>query len=228
MAASTTKRIASIAAWTIVIAMSAYFISNNVLHYFNYTRSSYTDYFWARRNWLLMHIAGGLTATVVGPFQFIQKIRRRNVKIHRLLGRIYLVSILIGAPAGLYMAIYSGGNVAYQTGLGMLAIVWFSTVAMAYTSIRKGSIIQHRQWMTRSYVVTFAFTSFRLTEKVLEYFNIANDEIRSTLLAWACWSIPLFITEIFLQASKINRINKFNTSKSRIGLRVENDVSLLE
>lgn len=229
MQSSITKRTFTSIGWALIIAASGYFIWINVLHYFNYTRASFTDYFWPNRNWLLMHIAGGLVATVVGPFQFIQKIRRRNVKVHRTMGKIYLISIAIGAPAGFYMAVKSQVNFAYAIGLATMATIWFTSITMAYISIRKGNIIQHREWMTRSYVVTFAFTTFRLADKILADLHVGPDDVRATFLSWACWSIPLFVTELFLQASKVKKIKKFSISKQQTSTKIENpDVTMLE
>ena len=205
MPLSTTKRYVSIAGWMIIALIAAYVVSITVTHYFTFSKESYTEYFWPRRNWLRIHILGGLIALLVGQFQFIKKLRVRNIKLHRLFGRIYLTSILISAPIGLYLALTSNIHFVYATGLSLLAIVWFSTATMGYISIRKGNIAQHREWMMRSYVVTFAFIFFRLGAKLLETLDVGSFEMRFALLSWACWSIPLFISEMLLQARKLSR-----------------------
>ena len=146
-----------------------------------------------------------MTALLVGQFQFFKKLRVRNIKLHRFLGRIYLGSILISAPIGLYLALTSNLHFVYATGLSLLAIIWFSTATMGYISIRKGNIAQHREWMIRSYVVTFAFIFFRIGAKLLETLDVGSFEMRYVLLSWACWSIPLFISEMVLQAGKLSR-----------------------
>jgi len=206
MPSHTTTRFFPTAVWIIIAVISAYTIGITVSHYFEYTKESYTEYFWPRRNWLIIHILGGLTAILVGPFQFIKKIRTRNIKIHRLLGRIYLACIMVSAPVGFYLAATSKINFVYATGLSMLAITWFSMAAMAYISIHKRNITQHREWMTRSYVVTTAFTFFRIGLQISEALDVGTFEMRLALLSWACWSVPLFVSEILLQARKINTV----------------------
>ena len=71
---------------------------------------------------------------------------------------------------------------------------------MAFASIRRRNFTQHREWMIRSYVVTFAFVTFRVSQDLLAASGVATgDESRATL-AWACWAVPLLITEMTLQS----------------------------
>lgn len=45
---------------------------------------------------LYIHMVFGILALVIGPFTLSSKLREKNVKRHRLLGNIYIVSILFG------------------------------------------------------------------------------------------------------------------------------------
>ena len=74
---------------------------------------------------------------------------------------------------------------------------------MAFVAIRRKNLVQHKQWMVRSYVVTFAFVSFRLASDLLEAGHILPDHERSAVLAWGCWALPLLVTEMALQSSAI-------------------------
>lgn len=59
----------------------------------------------------------------------------------------------------------------------------------------------------KSYVVTFAFMSFRLIEKILLVgFDLKGLEV-ANILEWSCWSIPLQVTEMILQGQKIVKGN---------------------
>jgi len=52
-------------------------------------------------------------------------------------------------------------------------------------------------------VVTFAFVFFRIGAAVLPAFNPAEQLAEVTALAWACWALPLLVTELVLQGRKI-------------------------
>src|SRR4051794_6030634 len=54
---------------------------------------------------LMVHIVAAMLAILIGPFQFLPKLRKgRLLKVHRWLGRAYLLSVLFGGIGGLYMA----------------------------------------------------------------------------------------------------------------------------
>jgi hypothetical protein len=196
-------RILTIAASTAVLAITAYFVLRNVPRYFVWSEASYGAYYWPRAAFLFPHVLGGLVALAVGPFQFWARIRNGYPKVHRVGGRIYLLSVLIGAVGGMVMAVTSSRGLAYGTGLFGLAVAWLLTSGMAFVSIRKRNFIQHKHWMVRSYVVTFAFVTFRLVADLMIYFKIGQGTDRLGLISWACWAVPLLITELVIQGKQV-------------------------
>ena len=174
MNALTLKRFLLGSLLTAAFILSLYFVWDKALKYFVFTEESYTPYFWPRANWVLVHVVFGMVALLIGPFQFVPGIRNRYLTVHRWMGRTYLLSTLIAGIAGLYMASTSQINFTYKYGLISLALVWITTGAMAYMSIRNLNITQHREWMIRSYVVTFGFTAFRLMDELL--INVIPDQ----------------------------------------------------
>ncbi|MEO6850865.1 MAG: DUF2306 domain-containing protein [Mucilaginibacter sp.] len=220
-----TKTLVNYAGWAIVLSASLYFIFDNALHYFTFNQTHYsTDYWPVHAPWLLVHIICGMTALLLGPFQFIPAIRKSYPKTHRTMGKIYLIAILIGACASFDLSvrklIIRDNALVFGVGLAMLAIVWLFTSGMAYWAARSRNFVQHREWMVRSFVVTCAFTTFRLIEKILtERFKI-DGRAAADLMAWASWSVPLVFTEIFLQGSKINKGNTALANKKKQSLPV--------
>ena len=198
----TLKTAASWIGWAIVISAGIYYMVNNIPHYFVSAETLENFTFWARNSGLLLHILSGIIALSLGPFQFIKRIRSQYLNIHRITGRVYVISVLVGSLAAFYLATTSGGSFAYRVGLGGLAFVWISSTAMAYVFIRQGNITQHREWMIRSYVVTCGFTTFRLVYDLMVTYNISTFPERATVVSWACWAFPLFITEMILQSRK--------------------------
>ena len=58
----------------------------------------------------------------------------------------------------------------------------FITTGMALYSIRTQRVEQHREWMLRSYVVTFAFVTYRLGENLVTYtyrYGVRGDALRA-------------------------------------------------
>src|SRR5580692_10698819 len=54
----------------------------------------------ADRHLLIPHTLCGVIALLAGPMQFSSRLRQRHLKFHRLLGRIYVISVFIGASTG--------------------------------------------------------------------------------------------------------------------------------
>jgi uncharacterized membrane protein len=188
--------------WMIVITAGMYYIANNALHYFTSAPQDESLTFWTKYNGLLVHIVCGMIAISVGPFQFIERIRNRYLHLHRIGGRVYVICVLAGSLAAFYLAAVSNGSFTYCVGLSGLAFVWLTSTMMAYISIRNGKITQHREWMVRSYVITCGFTTFRFFAQLLGLLHISTFPERFAVMSWACWAIPLFITEVILQSRK--------------------------
>ncbi len=91
----------------------------------------------------------------------------------------------------------------YAAGLFALSIAWLLTSSLAFFAIKRLDFVQHKEWMIRSYLVTFSFVTFRLGTDVLSYFGIGEQMVNYTLMAWAAWALPLLVTEAVIQGRKI-------------------------
>src|ERR1700740_2296905 len=58
----------------------------------------------ADRHLLIPHTLGGVIALLAGTMQFSSSLRQRHLKFHRVLGRIYVVSVFVGALTGIALA----------------------------------------------------------------------------------------------------------------------------
>ena len=203
-------RMLKISALAIVLCIAAAFVVRYVFrYYFNYNEAAFTDRlrgaanYWRMRGWLLVHISSGMTALLLGPWQFSRRLRQRYLRIHCLSGRIYLIAIVCGCVAACRLAVDSTFGRAWAFGLLCLAGAWFTTSAMAYYAIRKRQIQIHREWMVRSYVVTFAFVTFRFFNDFRPMSTWLPDADRANVIIWACWGIPLLVTEVILQLTRM-------------------------
>lgn len=197
--------VSRIAGWGLVVGSAMYFAGRYALRYFHYDAASYGPFWWPRARWLLPHVIAGLVALFLGPIQFWSAFRRRYARLHRWGGRAYLVGVAAGTimAAGLVWRMPPG--LAHSAGLGSLAIAWGATSGMALVAIRRGAVAQHREWMIRSYVVTFGFVTYRALVDVLKAGAIGSGADRAALASWSCWAIPLLITECLLQGRKVLR-----------------------
>jgi hypothetical protein len=144
---------------------------------------------------LLMHIVGAMLAVIIGPFQFLPRLRgRRFINVHRWLGRTYLIAVLVGGLGGLFMAPFSYGGLITHLGFAALGMLWLFSGWKAYRHIRHREIEPHRQWMMRNYALTFAGVTLRLWLPLLT--TIGFDFLPTYLVvAWLCWVPNLLVVE---------------------------------
>lgn len=144
---------------------------------------------------IVLHVAGAMLAIIIGPFQFLEGMRKgRLLKIHRWLGRTYLISVLIGGLAGLYMAGLSYGGMTTHMGFASLAILWLFSGFMAYRHIRNKNLELHREWMTRNYALTFAGVMLRLWIPIFSAFGM-EFLTAYLIVAWLCWIPNLYVAQ---------------------------------
>jgi hypothetical protein len=156
-----------------------------------------------RRDWLIVHVAAGAAALLLGPAQFWLATKNNFGIWHRALGVGYVIAIVMSATAAVYLAVHTTFGWVFGMGMVSLAAVWIGTTALAVLAICRFAIQQHKEWMIRSYVVTFSFVFFRVVVEVLETMEVGTLTDRLVAASWLCWSIPLFILEGVLQGRKM-------------------------
>ena len=180
-------------------SIATYFVLRYATRFIDYSPSAYRPY-WDVRWSIMFHVLGGLMALALGPLQFSTPLRQRRPTVHRLIGRFYLGGILVGSLAALHLILVHS-KPAFGIPLLGLNMVWATSAAMALVAIRFRNIQQHREWMIRSYVATYAFVVFRFLVDVPALRALGPQ--RFITIAWLCWTVPLFCTEIMLQWRRV-------------------------
>ncbi|MDR6464065.1 DUF2306 domain-containing protein [Chryseobacterium sediminis] len=138
------------------------------------------------------HIIFGGLALFIGWRQFGSSFRNKYIKIHRKLGSIYVIAVVISSVSAVYMGFYANGGVISAIGFISLGCTWLITTLIAVGQIRKGKVAMHQQFMIYSYACTFAAVTLRLWYPLLT--NITGDPENSYIaVAWLCWVPNLLI-----------------------------------
>ncbi|MFC4048647.1 DUF2306 domain-containing protein [Actinomadura syzygii] len=150
-----------------------------------------------------IHAVPAGLALVLGPFQFVSRLRVRRPRLHRVAGRIYMICILIAAAAAVFAAAATLGGLAVQVAFYLLVAAWLYTAAKAYRHIRRGEVQLHRIWMIRNYALTFAAVTLRsylligvVLKKTL-FPSIDFDELY-TACVWASILGNVLVTEYLI------------------------------
>jgi hypothetical protein len=197
-----TRKLLMTMAWIIILSGSGYFFFGVVSRYSHFDALHY-QFFWPARWWLACHLGFGALALLLGPIQFISGIRQRSARVHRWIGRVYLIGVLGGGVSAIYMSFFVDASPAAGLSLFFLAVAWLMTSSMAYITAVRRRLIEHREWMIRSYTVTLAFVTYRLLVPVPLFVHLGPESSAITR-GWLCWSIPLLVTDMILGWTRMN------------------------
>jgi uncharacterized membrane protein len=141
--------------------------------------------------WMLLpHAVAGAVALLLAPFQFSARLRRRSLRLHRILGRLYVAGVAISAPLAVPVAIILG-----PPSLVMAATIqsggWLLTTAVALYCVRKGDIRQHQEWMIRSYPFAMVFVVARAVLAVPAV--QAMGEVGFVSVVWSLIAVACFV-----------------------------------
>lgn len=151
------------------------------------------------------HIVPAGIALLIGWIQFNKKWRAKNIHLHRTIGKVYVVSVIISSICSLYISLFATGGIASALGFTALSLVWLLSTTLAYKAIRKGNIIQHEKLMIYSYAACFAAVTLRIWLPILTpFFGNFVDAYR--VVAWLCW-IPNLLVAYFIIQNKNKQLS---------------------
>jgi uncharacterized membrane protein len=108
------------------------------------------------------HIILGGIALLIGWIQFSKKFRSNNLPLHKKIGKVYIICVLLSAIAGMYIAFNATGGWITSLAFITLDIIWFYTTITAFTQIKSGNIKAHENLMIYSYAATFGAVTLRI------------------------------------------------------------------
>jgi Predicted membrane protein (DUF2306) len=147
---------------------------------------------------VMVHALGGLCMLFLGGAALYIGWTKRAFKRHRWFGYGYLLLGGTGAAAALIVSIQSPhAPYSLYVATGTLAAVWLAVAAMAYRAARNRRFDSHKEWMIRSYVLTWTFVGCRLATLVDFYPWLGRES--TTAAIWVNWIVPLVICEIALR-----------------------------
>jgi uncharacterized membrane protein len=187
----------------VVLAAARFWLHDALPYLVDYTEGAYRRY-WPNRQSLLVHIAAGTIALFAGPFQLWSGLRARYRRLHRWTGYAYVSAIAISASSSFFLAFHTTPD--FGLALFILAIVWWVCIAMALVAVRNRRIDAHREWMIRSYIVTFSFVSYRFLVGLSMFKGLGAG--RHATVLWISWVVPMLLFELFLQWDRVRPLKR--------------------
>lgn len=155
------------------------------------------------RTTFYIHVFSAVLTLLAGFTQFSSYILKEHKKLHRFMGRLYVFNILfINFPAGMLMAFYANGHLLSRIAFVTLDCLWFWFTLKAFLEIRKGNIKAHKQFMIRSYALTFSAITFRTWKIVLSGMFVLDPVTLYMIQAWIGFVPNLLFAEWLIRKQK--------------------------
>ncbi|WP_440135415.1 DUF2306 domain-containing protein [Chitinophaga sancti] len=163
-----------------------------------------------------IHVFSSILALAAGFTQFSAHFLHHYRRAHKLIGKIYVVDILIiNFPVGLIMGAYANGLWPSKLAFILLDCLWFYFTYKALVKVKKGDIAAHKRYMIRSYALTFSAITLR-TWKVILLQTFHPDPLTLYMIdAWMGFVPNLLFAEwwIYRSSRKFIKTRYTNTAK---------------
>ena len=145
-----------------------------------------------------VHVLCGMLALLIGPFQFVRRLRRRFVRMHRTFGVVYIGSVTGLGVTGLILAPTAYTGLVASVGFTVLGLATLFTTWTALRMVLAHRYGEHRRWMIRSFSLVLAGVMLRVWVPVYMGFNGLGlvdftFETAYATIAWLCWVPNLLI-----------------------------------
>src|SRR3954468_15716379 len=89
--------------WALIFSATAYFFILNVPPILGIGNDALDQRRALERGWLIVHLCLGLTALILGAFQFWPGIRNKYTKWHRNAGKVYIICSIVASLMAFYL-----------------------------------------------------------------------------------------------------------------------------
>lgn len=151
-----------------------------------------------------VHVFSAIIALCAGFTQFSPEILKEHRRIHRLAGRVYVWDILaVNFPAGLIMGVYANGGMAGKAAFILLDVLWFAFTCKAFVCALKKDFTGHKDYMIRSYALTFSAITLRTWKIVFSHLFVIKQEQLYIIDAWMGFLPNLMIAEWLIRSKRM-------------------------
>jgi uncharacterized membrane protein len=167
---------------------------------------------------LLLHIVGASVALAALPLQLWPWLRRRHPRVHRSVGRTYVLAGVYPAGIGslLLLAFWPEYPINEFSDV-VTTVLWLAATTIAFRLARQHRFADHRRWMLRSFALTASFTvtlilvvpiALILRPELHSQFagnTAVMNHVESGMDIWLSWILPLLAVEWWLDREQLRR-----------------------
>ena len=229
MVSNTTTRTLSITrvlGWVAIVLSALLLLSDGAFRLADLTRdpppTGVLDIRYVQHPWLtLFHIVPGLLFLTLAPLQFVARIRKRRIGLHRGLGRILAICAAISGILALVVNFRfpAFGGISTQAATVFFGAVFLFSLTKAIRHIRRKEVGPHREWMIRTFALAMGVATIRVFLVLLTALSELSLEEVFGASFWLGFSVNLLVAEVWINHTRVaGRLPGSRTLSASIGL----------
>jgi uncharacterized membrane protein len=148
------------------------------------------------------HVVAAVSFGVTGPLQLVRALRYRFGALHRLLGRVFVLSGVVLGVSGLALLL----QVAHvrtplaEVARAVFGLALLAALALSMVAIRERDFQRHRAWIVRAYAIGMGSGAIALM--FFPIYLIAGEApsgVASDILFIGSWVVTIAIAELVLR-----------------------------
>lgn len=157
---------------------------------------------------LFAHVLAGVAFGIAGPVQFVRALRNRFGALHRVSGRIFVLSGAVIGFSGLSILaqVTSQRTPPVDIARGLFGLALLIALAMAMVAIRNRDFLRHRAWAIRAYAIGMGLGAVALVFIPL-YIVTGQPPVGPTsdILFVVSWVMAIVVAEVVIRHSSRSR-----------------------
>jgi len=149
----------------------------------------------------VVHALAGGVVLLCGPLQFSERLRGRFPVAHRALGSAYVFGVWVSSLAAVRVAITFDVVPVAKMLFVVQASLWFGTTTVGLIRIRRSDVESHREWMLRSFALSFFFVTFSLWVPALAQTGLP-EAISYPIGLFLSWALNLAVAEVWIRRGR--------------------------
>lgn len=152
----------------------------------------------------LVHILPGAGFMILGPLQFLPRVRTSHPGFHRRSGRIFILcGYIIGITALIMPFVMMPiGGVNEAAGVLLFAIYFLTALSKAWRHAVGRRITLHREWMIRAFAVGLAVATIRPIIALFFAFSRLSPHVFFGTAFWIGFVLHAMAAEVWINSTR--------------------------
>ncbi len=154
-----------------------------------------------------LHIVPAVIFMVGAPLQFVPGIRRKHIRWHRRLGRVFLTSGIVAGIFAIVIGImFPFGGPTETSATITFGLIFLFSLGKAFVHIRGKRVAAHREWMIRAFAIGLGVSTIRLWIPVFSIFTDMTFQEFFGIAFWVAFSMHAVIAEVWIHYTRGGRV----------------------